>query len=224
MSIEVAGNRKMALSLVAGLLLAASTTLALVSQAQAQGIVEGKQYARIKPVAVESGKKIEVIEFFSYGCPHCGEFEPTVQEWLKSAPADVSFRRIPVNFQPRWVNLAKGYYTLEAMGEDQKLSPELFSAIHSKGLALWDSDKFFDWAATKGLDRKKVEDLFNSFTISGKVNRATQLAQVYNIQEVPTVIVDGKFITSPGRAGSHAATPAVINELIAKARAERPKS
>jgi protein dithiol oxidoreductase (disulfide-forming) len=187
-------------------------------------VVEGKQYVRIKPVAVESGKKIEVIEFFSYGCPHCGEFEPTVQDWLKTIPADVSFRRIPVNFQPRWVNLAKAYYTLEAMGEDQKLSPELFVAIHGKGLALWDADKFFDWAATKGLDRKKVEDLFNSFTISGKVNRATQLAQVYNIQEVPTVIIDGKFVTSPSRAGTHAATPAVMNELIAKARAERPKS
>lgn len=213
--------RGFSLSLLAGLLLVVSAAPTAWAQG---GAVEGRQYLRIKPVPVETGKKIEVIEFFSYGCPHCGEFEPVVQQWLKTIPADVAFRRIPVNFQPRWVNLAKIYYTLEAMGEEATLSPEVFVAIHGKGLALWDSDKFFDWAATKGLDRKKVEDLFNSFTISGRVNRATQLAQAYNIQEVPTVIIDGKFITSPGRAGTHAATPAVMNELVAKARAERPKS
>ena len=116
------------------------------------------------------------------------------------------------------------FYTLEAMGEDAKLSADVFTAIHGKGIALWEPAKFYDWAATKGLDRKKVEDLYNSFTMSGRINRAKQLAQAYNIQEVPTVIIDGKFITSPARAGSHANTPAVMTELVAKARAERPKS
>jgi len=100
----------------------------------------------------------------------------------------------------------------------------VFAAIHVKRLALYDPAKFFDWAASKGLDRKKVEDLYNSFTMSGRINRAKQLAQAYNIQEVPTIVVDGKFVTSAAKAGSNAATPAVINELIAKARAERPKS
>lgn len=220
MSTDVSKIRRLGLSLLAGLLLFGSAATALAQGA----LVEGTQYVRIKPIPVESGKKIEVIEFFSYGCPHCGEFEPTVQAWLKTMPADVSFRRIPVNFQPKWVNLSKVFYTLEAMGEDGRLSPEVFIAIHGKGLALWEPDKFFDWAATKGLDRKKTEDLFNSFTISGKINRATQLAQAFNIQEVPTVIIDGKFVTSPSRAGSHAAIPGVINELVAKARTERPKS
>jgi thiol:disulfide interchange protein DsbA len=110
------------------------------------------------------------------------------------------------------------------MGEEARLSPEVFTAIHGKGLALWEPDKFFDWAASKGLDRKKTEDLYNSFTISGKVNRATQLAQAFNIQEVPLVVVDGKFIITPSRVGSHAAMPGAINELVAKARAERPKA
>jgi len=209
------------LSLLAGLLVVASAT----SGAWAQGAaVEGRQYSRINPVPVETGKKIEVIEFFSYGCPHCAEFEPFLMDWVKAQPADVSFRRVPVMFQPRWVELAKVYFTLETMGEEARLTPEVFSALHGKGMALWEPAKFYDWAATKGLDRKKVEDIYNSFSMSGRVNRAKQLAQTYSVQEVPIVIIDGKFITSPARAGTHAATPLVMTELVAKARAERPKS
>ena len=221
MTIDVAGIRKLAFALLTGLLFAA----AVAPGAWAQGAaVEGRQYSRIKPQPVETGKKIEVIEFFSYGCPHCAEFEPFLVDWVKTQSADVAFRRVPVMFQPRWVELAKVFYTLEAMGEDGKLSPEVFSALHAKGLALWEPAKFYDWAATKGLDRKKVEDIYNSFAMSGRINRAKQLAQAYNVQEVPLVVVDGKFVTSPSRAGTHAATPAVLNELVAKARAERPKS
>jgi protein dithiol oxidoreductase (disulfide-forming) len=222
MNREVARTMSVAMSLLAGLVLMATLAPAALAQGPA---VEGRQYVRINPaMPVETGKKIEVIEWFSYGCPHCAEFEPPLDEWLKALPPDVSFRRIPVMFQPRWVDLAKVYYTLEAMGEDARLSPEVFAAIHVKGLALWEPAKFFDWAATKGLDRKKVEDLYNSFTMSGRINRAKQLAQAYNIQEVPTVIVDGKFLTTAARAGSHAATPVVMTELVNKARAERPKS
>jgi protein dithiol oxidoreductase (disulfide-forming) len=221
MTKEVAGIGGRVLSVLAGLLIVA----AAATGASAQGLVEGRQYARMNPgLAVETGKKIEVIEFFSYGCPHCAEFEPYVQDWLKTLPADVSFRRIPVMFQPRWMDLAKVYYTLDGLGEEAKLSPDVFTAIHAKNIALWEPAKFYDWAASKGLDRKKVEDLYNSFTMSGRVNRAKQLAQVYNIQEVPTIVIDGKFVTTPARAGSHANMPAVMTELVAKARSERPKT
>jgi thiol:disulfide interchange protein DsbA len=221
MSIDVAAIRKFSFALLTGLVLAAPAATGAWAQGAA---AEGRQYSRITPVAVETGKKIEVIEFFSYGCPHCAEFEPFLMDWVKAQPADVAFRRVPVMFQPRWVDLAKVYYTLEAMGEDVKLSPEVFSAIHSKGLALWEPAKFYDWAAAKGLDRKKVEDIYNSFSMSGRVNRAKQLAQAYNVQEVPLLIIDGKFLTSPSRAGTHAAMPPILTELVAKARAERPKS
>jgi thiol:disulfide interchange protein DsbA len=221
MSIDVAAIRKFTFALLAGLLFAAPAATGAWAQGAA---VEGRQYSRIAPQPVETGKKIEVIEFFSYGCPHCAEFEPFMMDWIKAQPADVAFRRVPVMFQPRWVELAKVFYTLEAMGEDAKLSPEVFSAIHAKGLALWEPAKFYDWAATKGLDRKKVEDIYNSFSMTGRINRAKQLAQAYNVQEVPLLFVDGKFVTSPGKAGTHAATPAVLTELVAKARAERPKS
>ena len=208
------------LMLLAVTLLAA---LSLAAPASAQ-LQEGKQFVRLKnPVPVETGNKIEVIEFFSYGCPHCADFEPFIQSWLKTLPPDVAFRRVPVMFQEKWVPLAKEFYTLEALGEE-KLSPDVFAAIHAKGVNLSSDKAFFDWAASKGLDRKKVEDMYNSFAINGKMNRAKQLAQTYNIQSVPTVIVDGKFITASDKVGGHQNVPAAINELVAKARAERPKS
>ena len=200
--------------------------LVMAGAVSAQGMVEGQNYTRLKsPQPPESGKNIEVIEFFSYGCPHCGELEPHLQAWLKKKPADVQFRRVPVMFQPRWENMARAYYTLEALGEEEKLSPEYFVALHQKGVPLYNAKDFFDWAASKGLDRKKVEDLFGSFAVVGKVNRAKQLAGVYNIQSVPTMIVDGRFVTGSERvAGGHAGIGAALDQLITKARAERPKS
>jgi len=199
---------------------------AFVAGAGAQAPVEGTNYARLKnPQPTESGKGIEVLEFFSYGCPHCGELEPQLQAWLKTKPADVTFRRIPVMFQPRWENLSRIFYTLDAMGEEAKYAPEIFTAIHGKGVQLWNEKDFLDWAAAKGMDRKKVEDMYKSFAIAGKMNRAKQLAGAYGIQSVPTIIVDGKFTTGPERLqGGHAAVPGTIDALIAKARAERPKS
>src|SRR4029079_2221148 len=140
---------------------------AIAAGAGAQALTEGTNYTRLKnAMPVETGKNIEVIEFFSYGCPHCGELEPLLQAWLKSKPADVTFRRIPVMFQPRWENLAKAYYVLEALNEE-KLSPEIFVAIHARNAPLWNEKDFLDWIATKGVDRKKAEELFNSFGIVG---------------------------------------------------------
>ena len=209
---------------------AASAAMALAfvataASAGAQGLAEGTNYTRLKnAMPVETGKNIEVIEFFSYGCPHCGELEPLLQAWLKSKPADVTFRRIPVMFQPRWENLAKAYYVLEALNEE-KLSPEIFVAIHARNAPLWNEKDFLDWIATKGVDRKKAEELFNSFAIVGKVNRAKQLAASYQIQSVPTIIVDGKYATGPEKLpGGHAGVPPTIDALVQKARAERPKS
>jgi protein dithiol oxidoreductase (disulfide-forming) len=203
-----------------GLLLAAFAA----GGASAQ-LVEGKNYVRISnPQPVETGKKIEVIEFFSYMCPHCAELEPYLDTWLAKLPSDVAFRRVPVSFQQRWAALAKVFYTLDALGAEAKLSPDVFKAIHGQGVALWDDKAFYDWAASKGLDRKKVEEVSKSFAIDGKMKRALQLAQQYRVDSVPTVVVDGKFVTSSSMVGTHANLPGAIDELIAKARAERPKS
>ena len=204
--------------------LALTGALAAIAGPVAAQLVEGKNYARLKaPVPVETGKKIEVIEFFSYGCPHCAELETYLSRWLAKLPPDVQFRRVPVMFQERWINLGKIYYTLDALGDETKLSPDVFRAIHAQNVGLWKDTTFFDWAASKGVDRKKVEDVYNSFGVSGKMNRAKQLAQNYDIQSVPTVIIDGKFVTASDKVGTHAQLPAAIDELIVKARAERPK-
>ena len=208
---------------LAATLLLASFTFSWCATAQTAAPQEGREYLRLKnPQPVETGKNIEVIEFFSYGCPHCGDLEPVLQSWIKAKPADVQFRRIPVMFQERWIPLARIYYTLEALGEESRLTPDVFVAIHGKGQPLWQDKTFFDWAASQGLDRKKVEDMYNSFGIGGKVNRARMIAQAYQVQSVPLVIVDGKYVSN--RVPSHAAIPPLIDTLVAKARAERPKS
>ena len=199
----------------------ALAALALVAASANAQLIEGKNYERLRDAhPVETGKKIEVIEFFSYGCPHCAALEPYLDKWLAKLPPDVAFRRVPVMFQQRWEPLAKIYYTLDAMGKTD-LSPDVFNAIHQAGAPLWDTKAFLDWAASKGLDRKKVEDVYTSFGVNGKVKRAMQVAQEYRIQSVPTVVVDGKFLTSSDRVGTHANLPNAIDELVAKARAER---
>ena len=209
---------------------AVATTLAAGSfgmgSASAQALVEGKNYQRLKnPQAVDSGQKIEVLYFFSYGCPHCRDFDPALQPWLKNVPPDVEFRRVPVDFgREQWANLGKILYTLDALGTEGKLTSDVFVAIHDKRMPLHQEQAFFDWAASKGLDRKKVEDTYKSFGVSSKMNRARQLAKAYNVQSVPVVYIDGKFQLSAEGAGSHAAMPAAINQLIDKARAERPKA
>jgi len=129
-----------------------------------------------------------------------------------------------VVFQQRWEALAKIYYTLDAMGAEMRLSPEVFKAIHANGQALYQDKTFFDWAASQGLDRAKVAEVYNSFAVNSKFNRAKAIAQAYNIQSVPTMVVDGKYVTSSDRVGTHAAIPPALDVLIAKARAERPKS
>lgn len=213
-----------AIPLIRRALFAVLCAVALASGTATAQLVEGKNYARIaNPQPVETGRKIEVIEFFSYGCPHCAELEPHLVTWLAKAPQDVAFRRVPVMFQQRWVPLAKIYYTLDALGVESRLSPEVFKAIHGSSTALWEPGKFYDWTASKGLDGRKVEEVFTSFAVDGKMKRATQLAQQYNVQSVPLVIVDGKFVTSSDRVGTHAQMPAAIDELVNKARAERPK-
>jgi thiol:disulfide interchange protein DsbA len=212
-----------AVPLIGRAMLVLLAAAALASGNAAAQLTEGKNYARIaNPQPVETGRKIEVIEFFSYGCPHCAALEPYLDAWLAKAPQDVAFRRVPVVFQQRWAPLAKIYYTLDALGVESKLSPDVFKAIHGSDTALWDTGKFYEWAASKGLDRKKVEEVFTSFAVDGKMKRAMQLAQQYNIQSVPTVIIDGKFVTSSDRVGTHAQLPAAIEELVNKARAERP--
>ena len=207
------------LSSLAVTLLAA---VALAAAAQTRSVQEGKEFERLKrPQAVESGRKIEVLEFFSYACPHCEVFEPILQGWLMTLPTDIQFRRVPVLFQAKWVALAKIFYTLETLGAEGRISPDVFAAIHRQRVDLTQDRVFFEWAASNGLDRKKVEEIYASPAVADKVNRARASAQAYGVDEVPLMIIDGKFATDPHRAGSFGAMPAVLDALIAKARVER---
>lgn len=197
-----------------------------IGSVAAQNLVDGQNYLRLKnPQPVDSGKKIEVLYFFSFGCPHCRDFDPEVQKWKRTLDADVDFKRVPVDFgREQWASLGKMWYTLESIGADDKLTSELFAALHDTKAPLHQDKAFFDWAASKGLDRKKVEDMYNSFGVNGKMNRARRLTKDYGVQSVPVVYVDGKFQVSADKVGGHAAMPAAMNQLISKARGERPKS
>jgi len=194
-----------------GFLAAVALSALAAFPATAQTLVEGQHYTRIKnPQPVGSGKKIEVLEFFSYGCPHCRDLDPELVAWQKSIPADVEFRRVPVDYgREQWAVLAKAYYTLEALGVEEKLTPEVFAALHDKKAPLYQDKAFFDWAATKGLDRKKVEDAYNSFGVTSKFNRSRAIAKDYNVQSVPLVIVDGRVVPP-----ADAAAPFVIHRML----------
>ena len=200
---------------------AAAFALMAGAVALAADLQEGKDFRRLdKPQPVETGKKIEVIEFFSFSCPHCKDIEPILSAWVKKLPADVQLRRIPAQFSPVWTGTSKVWYTLEGLNEE-RLIPAVFTAIHGQNLRLDQDKAFFDWAVTQGLDRKKVEDMYNSFSVNGKVARAKTLVQNYNVQSVPNFVVDGKYTTDTSQPKRHEDVPPLLDKLIDKARAER---
>lgn len=176
-----------------------------------------------KPQAVESGDKIEVVEFFWYGCSHCFDLEPHLHKWVARLPKDVEFRRIPAVPSERWMAGARIFYTLEALGELDKLHGEVFDAIHLDRVNLNDERTQLDWMAKKGVDRAKFSEAWKSFSVQSKTKRAVQQTQAYDITGVPTLVVDGKYFTSVSMTGSPEGLMKTLDELIGKARAERPK-
>jgi thiol:disulfide interchange protein DsbA len=175
------------------------------------------------PQAVETGDRIEVIEFFWYGCPHCFDLEPFLRKWTAQLPKDVEFRRIPAVPTERWLPNARTYYTLEALGLVEKLHGEVFDAIHIDRVNLNDEKTQLDWMAKKGVDRDKFAEAWKSFSVQSKTKRAVQLTQAYDVSGVPTLVVDGKYATSLSMTGSPEGLMKTLDELIVKARAERPK-
>jgi thiol:disulfide interchange protein DsbA len=175
----------------------------------------------IPPQPVETGNKIEVIEFFYYGCPHCYDLEPYLKNWLSRAPKDVEFRRIAAVFRDDWVPLTKTFYTLEALGELNRLHSDVFEAIHVKQINLNNDQMLLDWMEQHGVNRKKFTDAYNSFSINNRVEFAKKLTQAYGVEGTPSLVVDGKYLTGPGMAGSHESAMRVLDQLIDKARQER---
>jgi protein dithiol oxidoreductase (disulfide-forming) len=193
-----------------------------IATAQVQ-LQEGKEYTKLKnPQPTESGNKVEVLEFFSFGCPHCRDLEPHIGDWAKRVPADVSFRRVPVAFQPHWKGLSKIFFTLESMGEVDKFASAVFDAVHRDGRKLQDAEVFYAWAKDKGMDIAKVKAAYEGFAVDSKLRRADQLTKSHAIESVPVVIVDGKYVVgSHMLAKGHAGMPEALDYMVAKARKER---
>lgn len=182
----------------------------------------GDNYALIAPQPTEAAGKVEVTEFFWYGCPHCNDLEPVLNQWLKTLPKDVAFRRVPAIFlDGRWAPAARLYYTLDALGEETRLRAALFDAIHVGRMNHASESEVAEWAAKNGVERAKFAAAYHSAAVQGRINRAQELTQAHGIKGVPAVVVGGKYLTSNTMAGSHEALPAVIDELIGKARAEQ---
>lgn len=182
----------------------------------------GRDYLRIDPPRpTASGSKIEVIEFFYYGCPVCYETEPLLARWSANAPADVVLVRVPALATASWENFARLFYTLEAMGELKRMHWPVFEGFHFDNLSLSEEPVMFDWASRNGIDRQKFIDTYRSPAIDAKVAEARELIRTYGVKAVPSVVVDGRFLTTARMAGGPRGLMPVVDRLIESARKER---
>jgi thiol:disulfide interchange protein DsbA len=172
------------------------------------------------PQIPEGGGKIEVIEFFWYGCPHCLAVEPQVNTWLKTIPADVVFKRIPAFPSDAWGATVPLYYTLEAMGLLDKYHQKVFDAMQKDNVNLGNKRLREEWLAKNGIDVTKYNEMEKSFTVATKVARARTMTGSYRVDSVPRFFVNGKYYTSADQAGGHDRLFPVIDQLIARARRE----
>ncbi len=195
----------------------AASLLTLAFAAQSQ---PGPTYQTLSPPQpTEGAGKIEVIEFFWYGCPHCYTLEPQVNAWLKTLPADVVFKRVHAIPNQSWAVHAAIYYTLESMGLLEKFHPKVFDAIHKDNINLTNPKLREEWLAKNGIDVAKYNEVEKSFSVNSKMKRASQLTVNYKVDGVPRIFVNGRYYTAPEFAGAER-TFTVVNELVAMARKE----
>jgi protein dithiol oxidoreductase (disulfide-forming) len=154
----------------------------------------GKDYSLLNPAQPTGSKKIEVLEFFFYGCSHCFHLHPLLSAWEKTMPKDVELTFVPTIFRDSWEPMANTFYALESMGQQQQLHDALYRAWNEENLALTDADKIADFVAKHGVDRAKFTAAYNSFSMQSKVTRAKQMIRSYNISGTPTLVVDGKYV------------------------------
>lgn len=201
--------------------------LALVQGAQAQaqgqgGPKEGKDYVKLStPAGVTlpgPDKKIEVVEFFWYGCPHCYAFEPVLEAWTKKLPADVAFRQVPVGFMAAHQFHQKVFYALEETGQLATMHRKIFSAIHQGGKRMGSESDVLAFVSANGGDGAKLAEAMKGFGVNNKSNRAKLLADAYKIDGVPALGIHGRFYTSAALSGSHERATQVADFLIQAAR------
>lgn len=196
-------------------------TLSLISCTSQAGFEPGKDYVELG-VAQQAGAdgKIEVREFFWYGCPHCYRLEPYLEAWLEKRPADVAYVRTP-GVARAWVSHAKAYYAFEALGITEKVHRPFFDAIHKGGQTLADVSSIKVFLANYGVDGEAFAKAFNSFGVRTQVENARQLNFRYAVESVPSVTIGGKYKTSASMAGSEGRLMQVIDHLIEKIRQQR---
>lgn len=189
-----------ALAAVSGL---SGLALSLPGPSLAQGgPVEGRQYQRLSQPLPTAPGKIEVVEFFWYGCPHCYVFDPVLEAWVKRLPADVAFRRVHVGFNAMIKLHQRLFFALEAMGKEAELRGRVFNAFHQERLDLSDEKSITALAVRMGLDQAKFTAAFNSFGVQTKALQASKLSEAYRIDGVPALGIAGRFLTSPSIAGT----------------------
>jgi protein dithiol oxidoreductase (disulfide-forming) len=199
---------------------AAALGVPQLAMAQAKKPEDGVEYLTLDkrvPVDAPAGK-IEVIEFFWYSCPHCNHFEPQLEAWIKKLPPDVVMRRVPVAFRDDMVPQQRLYYALEAMGKVDELQAKVFHAIHVDGLGVNREDSILAWAEKQGFDKAKFRDLYNSFSVSAKARRATQLQDMYKVTGVPAIGVAGRYYVDGDLAHNMERALQVTDYLIADTR------
>ena len=211
-------------NLILSAALVSASLFGMSAQAADVPLEAGKTYVELSnAVPVAAPGKIEVVELFWYGCPHCYSFEPVVNPWAEKLPADVNFVRIPAMFGGPWDAHGQMFLTLEAMGVENKVHAAVFNAIQKEGKRLTDKNDMADFLATQGVDKDKFLATFDSFAIKGQIVKAKELAKKYEISGVPTMVVNGKYRFDLGTAGGPEQTLNVADQLIAKERAAQAK-
>jgi thiol:disulfide interchange protein DsbA len=185
----------MRFALVAASLIAST---AFASPADPKNGVEYVTLSAPQPVQA-TGKKVEVIEFFMYHCPHCNAFEPSLEQWVKKQGDNIVFKRVHMPSTGPNDPEAHLYLTLDAMGKAEELQTKVFKAIHVDHVRLNSDAAIIDWATKNGLDRNKFLDAWNSFGVQTKLRRLPQILNNYKIDGVPTVVVNGQYVTSPAQ-------------------------
>ncbi|MGD2113107.1 MAG: thiol:disulfide interchange protein DsbA/DsbL [Gammaproteobacteria bacterium] len=187
----------------------------------AENMAEGREYEKLSsPQPTSSGDRIEVVELFWYGCPHCYHLEPYVENWLRDKPEDVEFMRMPAILGASWELLAKGYYTAELLGVLDKIHSALFETIHEQKTKINKESALRDFFVKQGVPAADFDKTFNSFAVNVKVNNARLMTRRYAITGVPTLIVNGKYRTGPGMlSNGNDGVMGVVDYLIAQERA-----
>jgi thiol:disulfide interchange protein DsbA len=208
-------NRRLLLTIPVA---AAGATL-LAGPAAAQQPAPGKDFRLLDPAQpVDDPKRLEVIEFFWYGCPHCYDLQPALHAWLKRKPADVAFRSVPAIFRDSWVAHAQLFYSLEAMGLLDRLHTEVFRAIHEQKTDLSDLARMQAWLGRQNVDTKQFAEVYGSFGVKSRTQRSVQMSRSYGLSGTPSLVVAGRYLTSPAMTQGLERTFAVIDQLIAQLR------